>query len=62
MVKSAKNGLEPAYAALVDKVVPRKERRAAGKALREKVPHALHALWSPPSGRADPVAMVAAVV
>ncbi len=60
MARSAKNGLEPAYAALVDQVVPRKERRAAGKALREKVPHALHALWSPPSGRADPVAMVSA--
>jgi uncharacterized protein (DUF2252 family) len=32
-----------------------KERSAAGKALRKKVPRSAHAKWSPPSDRPDPI-------
>ncbi len=35
-----------------------KERMAAGKALREQVPHALHAEFRPVPNRADPVAIL----
>jgi len=34
------------------------ERKAAGKALREKVPHERHAVYQPAPGRADPVALL----
>jgi uncharacterized protein (DUF2252 family) len=34
------------------------ERAARGKALREKVPHELHAAYSPPAKRGDPVAVL----
>jgi uncharacterized protein (DUF2252 family) len=37
------------------KVTPA-ERAARGSALRAEVPHERHAAWSPPDGRADPVA------
>ncbi len=36
------------------------ERMAAGKALRQHVPRASHAAWSPPSDRPDPVALLQA--
>ena len=36
----------------------RKERRAAGKALRDRVPHEQHQEWSPPRSRRDPVDLV----
>ncbi len=36
----------------------RAERKAIGKALRDKCPRALHAEWKPPSGRPDPVSLV----
>ena len=34
------------------------ERRAAGEALREKVPHKAHAIWEAPADRPDPVALL----
>jgi uncharacterized protein (DUF2252 family) len=34
------------------------ERRALGRALREKTPRESHAAWVPPRGRADPVALL----
>ena len=34
------------------------DRRAAGKALRQRVPRRAHAAWSPPASRADPVALL----
>jgi len=34
------------------------ERKAAGKALRDKVPHAQHAVYRPAPNRADPVALL----
>jgi uncharacterized protein (DUF2252 family) len=37
---------------------PWEKRRSAGKLLRLAVPHAAHALWSPPEDRPDPVALV----
>ena len=36
----------------------RDERRAAGKALRQRAPHESHAGWSPAAARLDPVAQV----
>ncbi len=33
----------------------RKQRIAAGKALRVSVPHATHAIWNPPASRRDPL-------
>ena len=36
----------------------RNERRATGKALRDRVPHAQHSEWSPPASRRDPVDLV----
>lgn len=38
--------------------VPSDERRAKGKALRERVPRASHAGWKPRKGRRDPVEIV----
>ena len=34
------------------------ERRAGGQAVRERLARSAHAVWSPPPGRRDPVAMV----
>jgi uncharacterized protein (DUF2252 family) len=39
---------------------PWDKRRHAGKALREVVPHAAHAPWTPPDNRPDPVALIEA--
>jgi len=39
---------------LEDQIVPAKDRFAAGKALREKVPRPSHADWKPPPNRPDP--------
>src|SRR3954454_20548140 len=36
-------------------VLPRAERRQAGRALRKIVPRSLHAHWAPPAKRRDPV-------
>ncbi len=36
----------------------RKERLAAGKALRKKVPRSAHAQWKPPADRIDPLALL----
>jgi hypothetical protein len=36
------------------------ERRAAGKKLRDRVPHDAHAAWRAYRGRADPVAILRA--
>ncbi len=38
-----------------DVVLPLAERRQAGQALRKVVPRSLHASWTPPSDRHDPV-------
>src|ERR1700730_7072600 len=35
-----------------------KQRMALGKALRERVPRASHAQWTPPSGRSDPAELL----
>src|SRR4051794_31446800 len=40
--------------------VPRPERTRAGEELRREVPHAVHARWSPPHDRADPIALLRA--
>ena len=34
------------------------ERRAAGKALRDKIPRENHALWKPARDQADPIDLV----
>lgn len=39
---------------------PWDKRRHAGKALREVVPHASHAAWTPPGNRPDPVSLIEA--
>lgn len=41
-----------------ESLVPRQERRVAGKALRARVPRESHAQWSPASKRRDPVDQV----
>ena len=41
-----------------DAVLPIAERRQAGQALRKLVPRSLHAVWRPPSERADPVQLI----
>ncbi len=38
----------------------RRERRAAGRALRRDTPRTSHAVWAPPADRADPVAILQA--
>jgi uncharacterized protein (DUF2252 family) len=40
---------------LQDQIVPAKDRFAAGKVLREKVPRPSHADWKPPANRPDPI-------
>jgi len=47
-----------AYASLRRRAVPRKQRYALGRALRERVPRSSLGSWSPPTGRADPVQQV----
>jgi uncharacterized protein (DUF2252 family) len=42
----------------VDRQSTREERAAAAKALRAIAPRKSHASWSPPAGRADPVALL----
>ena len=43
------------YASLRSRAVPRAERYALGKNLREQVPRSALGHWSPPAGRRDPV-------
>lgn len=45
----------PAKHAHADKLATVQERRALGKALRERVPRKDHALWAPASDRIDPI-------
>jgi uncharacterized protein (DUF2252 family) len=39
---------------------PRKERMAAGKVIREKVPRTSHGKWTPPHSRPDPISQLKA--
>src|SRR5262249_21725652 len=52
--KSAEEELEKAL--LHDNTIsPRDDRRARGQALREAIPHKLHAGWKAPDNRPDPI-------
>jgi hypothetical protein len=42
-----------------EQALPRLERRDLGRAVRERLPRAMHAAWSPPADRPDPLHVLA---
>lgn len=57
MIRSGSNAAKPCKAA-TDPTARRDERKSAGKALRQHVPHESHGRWSPAASRPDPVEQV----